>query len=466
MKTDKNVEIVWSPQPKQKIFLSRCEFEVLYGGAAGGGKSDSILIDALRQIKHKSYRAIIFRKTYPQLTELIDRALELYKIICPAVKFNDSKHVFSFPSGSKVYFASMQHTKDKTNYQGKQFQFIGIDELTHFLEEEYMYLLSRCRARAAGLRCYMRGTANPGGVGHGFVKSRFIDQGAFKTVNEFYVYKKKIMIRDRIFIPASLFDNSKLLENDPNYLANLMMLPEKEKNALLEGSWEEYAGQYYPEFRSNTHVIVPFEIPSNWVKFRSLDYGLDMTACYWWAVDTKGYCYIYRELYQSNLSLSQSAKKIVELTNKDEEIAYTVCSPDLWNRRQESGESGQEIMIKSGLRNLIKANDSRVQGWRTLREYLMFYDSGIENKPRINIFQNCVNLIRCFPLLQHDEKNVEDVANTPHEITHAPESIRYGIMSRPKLSVITKKVIPQWESEKPKVNNFTGGEPTSSWINY
>jgi hypothetical protein len=466
MKTNKEIEVVWSPQPKQKIFLSRCEFEVLYGGAAGGGKSDAILIDALRQIKHKNYRGIILRKTYPQLTELIDRALELYRIICPSVRFNDSKHLFTFPSGSKIYFASMQHTKDKTNYQGKQFQFIGFDELTHFIEEEYMYLISRCRARAAGLRCYVRGTANPGGIGHGFVKDRFIDKGAFNVTNEFYEYKGKVMLRDRVFIPASLFDNDKLLENDPNYLANLMMLPEKDRNSLLEGSWEEYEGQYYPEFRKNTHVIFPFEIPKDWIKFRSLDYGLDMTACYWWAVDTFGRCYIYRELYRSGLSLSQAAKKINELTMDNEEISYTVCSPDLWNRRQESGESGSEIMRKNGLMNMIKANDNRVPGWRNLREYFMIYDDGIRNLPRFIVFQNCVNLIRCLPLLQHDEKNVEDVANIPHEITHAPESVRYGIMSRPRISVVAKNRLPQWKHENPKINAFSGGEVDSSWINY
>ena len=136
-------KVIWTPQKKQSIFMSRPEDEALYGGAAGGGKSDALVIEALRQVHIPHYKAIILRKTFPQLTELIEKSLGYYKAVFPKAKYNDSKHVWTFPSGAKIYFGSMQHTKDKHNYQGKAYDFVAFDELTHFNFEEYNYLFSR-----------------------------------------------------------------------------------------------------------------------------------------------------------------------------------------------------------------------------------------------------------------------------------------------------------------------------------
>ena len=169
-----NPRIVWAPQPRQEIMMSRPEFEALYGGAAGGGKSDYLVAEALRQVQIPQYRAIIFRKTYPELEDIISRSHELYGSAFPRAKYNESKHAWRFPSGAMIYFGQMQHTKDKLKYQGRHFDFVGFDELTHFAEEEYMYLFSRVRSSAPGLRTYIRSTANPGGPGHPWVKARFV----------------------------------------------------------------------------------------------------------------------------------------------------------------------------------------------------------------------------------------------------------------------------------------------------
>jgi phage terminase large subunit len=268
-----------------------------------------------------------------------------------------------------------------------------------------------------------------------------------------------------------VYDNKVLMESNPEYIKTLEALPEDMRRAMLDGDWDVFAGQYFPEFRRDIHVIKPFDIPGYWQRFRSLDYGLDMTACYWWAVDLAGKCYIYRELYEPNLTLSQAATAIVDNTPSDEHIKYTQASPDLWNRRQETGESGWEIMSRAGLRNLLKANHSRVQGWRNLREYLTPYTDEQEiTTAKLVIFENCTNLIRCLPLLQHDERNPEDVADQPHEITHGPESIRYGIMSRPRLSKEPEQKAFSGNSAytftDPPKQSITGGEATRSYLDY
>ena len=166
--------VIWRPQPRQAEFMRRLEDEALYGGAAGGGKSDCALAEALRQVSIPHYRGLILRKTYPQLSELIDRSHEIYSGACADAVYNESKHVWMFPSGAKIYFGSLAHTEDRYNYQGKRYDFIDFDELTQFTFDEYSYLFSRNRPNGAGTRCYIRAQANPGGIGHGWVKERFI----------------------------------------------------------------------------------------------------------------------------------------------------------------------------------------------------------------------------------------------------------------------------------------------------
>ena len=257
--------------------MARTENEALYGGAAGGGKSDALVIEALRQVDIPNYRGLILRKSFPQLRELIDKTMQYYKPVFPKAKYNGSNHCWTFPSGAKIYFGSLHTEKDKYNYQGQQYDFIGFDELTHFTWSEYSYLLSRNRPNGPGTRVYTRATANPGGVGHGWVKARFITPAPPGTRMVQYVKAKTpeggeiVRRRTRIFIPSTVFDNKALLENDPGYLGNLAALPEAEKKALLYGDWDSFTGQVFTEWRNDpahyddqrfTHVIHPFRIPA------------------------------------------------------------------------------------------------------------------------------------------------------------------------------------------------------------
>ena len=305
--------IIWRPQPRQAAFMRRSEDEALYGGAAGGGKSDALVIEALRQVDVPNYRALILRKTFPQLRELIDKTMQYYKPAFPKARYNASNHCWTFPSGAKIYFGSMFRSQDKYNYQGQQFDFIGVDELTHFTWEEYSYLMSRNRPSGPGTQVYIRATANPGGIGHGWVKARFITPAPPGTRMVQLVDVKKPdgtvekLRRTRVFIPSTIFDNPALLKNDPGYLNNLASLPEAEKQALLYGSWDSFSGQVFTEWRNDpvhyedqrwTHVIKPFRIPAHWKIWRGYDFGYSRPfSVGWYAADEEGRLYRIKELY-------------------------------------------------------------------------------------------------------------------------------------------------------------------------
>lgn len=375
-----------------------------------------------------------FRREFPDLEGPGGAIMRSKEILSGIASYHATQHRWTYPTKSILQFCHCKDENDVYGYKSQQFDIVLIDESTEFTRFQYRYLLTRNRATRKGIIPFMALATNPGGPGHGWFRDDFVDAGPFEQVNDVEV--EPTVFEKHIFIPAKLSDNLILEKRDPGYRASLAAQSDLIRRQLLEGDWDAYAGQYYPEFKRDIHVIKPFTIPDWWKRFRALDYGLDMTACYWIASSPDGRCFVYRELYEKDLNLTQAAKRILGLTRGDEHISYTVASPDLWNRRQETGYSGQEIMSKAGLKGLVKADNARVQGWRTLREFLAPYtDEQNVTVARLAIFDNCVNLIRCLPLLQHDEHDPEDVADKPHEISHGPEAIRYLCMSRPAISV-------------------------------
>lgn len=217
-------------------------------------------------------------------------------------------------------------------------------------------------------------------------------------------------------------------------------------------------GVYFDEFRTDIHVINSFPIPSHWRRYRTIDYGLDMLACYWIAVDMNQKAYIYKEKYQSDLIISKAAKTILEMTNNDENIYQTFAPPDLWNRRQETGKSAAELFMENGL-FLTQADNNREQGWLNLKEWLDPYEDEQEiTTASLVIAKNCTNLIRTLPQIQKDAKNPNDCALQPHELTHAPDAIRYFIAGRPAPAINKKKKrIYNFDFEKPKPNPLGKG---------
>ena len=276
----------------------------------------------------------------------------------------------------------------------------------------------------------IKSSANPGGVGHSWVKERFID-----IASPGKVYKGEY--GDRIFIPSFVTDNSFLQKADPEYIRRLHNLGEKDKRALLYGDWDIFEGRFFSEFDRAVHVTEPFEIPESWRRYRCLDYGLDMLACYFIAVSPLGEAYVYREVYESGLIVSKAAKAVKE--QRGELIYATFAPPDLWNRHKDTGRSTAEIFLQYGV-PLTKVSNGRTQGWLDLKEWLKVYTDGQGCKnSNLKIFSSCINLIRTLPAIAYDKHNPTDASGVPHELTHAPDALRYFACGRPAPARIKAK---------------------------
>ena len=343
--------------------------------------------------------------------------MDLYKL--SIADYNSSKHTWKFKNGSIVDFGYIQYEKDVYQYQSAEYDVIRFDELTHFTEFMYTYMISRCRGANPYPKC-IKSSTNPGGVGHNWVKERFIDIGAPNVIHTCKLETGETTTR--IFIPSLVQDNKFMLTYDPDYIKRLDALPEKERRALKYGDWDIFDGQFFTEFKRDIHVIEPFEIPKDWYIYFVMDYGLDKLAGYWIAVDYNNNAYVFREVYESNLLVSQARDKIKEMTN--EQIYWYLAPPDLWNRHKETGKSTADIFEEGDI-TLYKTNNDRIQVWLQMKEWLKPYkDEQGCMTARLKIFNTCKNLIRCLPQVQHDEKRVGDIANEPHELTHSVDAIR------------------------------------------
>ncbi len=410
----------------QTEFLRRQEDEVLYGGAKGGGKSYALIIEALRQINIPGYRGIIFRRTFPRLQELIDRSKDIFPKL--GATYSGQEHKWTFPSGAIIRFGHCQNAGDERNYNGHEYAFMGFDQLEEFLESQYLFICAQNRSTTPGVKCYVRSTANPGSVGHAWVKKRFIDNKEYsKTYSvSFNLPDGSTVSRTSAFIRATVYDNKILMKLQPQYLATLHSLPEREREALLNGNWDVFEGQYFSEFDRDKHVIKPFNVPSDWRRFCMGDYGFTApSAVYWAAIAPNSDIYIYRELYQSGLTYTALAQEMRRRTPKSEIIGYSSFDPSIWNKHGSTGESGADQFFKAGW-PVMKGDNNRVNGWGRVREFL----SDPQGKPHLFISEDCVNLVRTLPSLVHDKHDVEDVDSACDD--HGPDALRYGLMTRPK----------------------------------
>lgn len=429
---------IGKPNPRQiEFFKARARF-IAYGGARGGGKSWAVRKKAAGlALSYPGAGILIVRRTFPELRE--NHILPMTADLAGVARYRDADKSFTFPGGSRIVFGYCSSESDVLQYQGQEYDVIFMDEATQFTEFQFTTLTACLRgANDFPKRFYL--TCNPGGVGHAWVKRLFIDRR----------YKKTEHPEDYVFIAANVYDNHALMEHDPDYVRMLENLPEEQRRAWLLGQWDIFEGQYFAEFDRNVHVCRPHGIPAHWRRYVTLDYGMDMLAALWVAVDEQGRAVVYRELYEGRDNgkgengqghiISAAARRLLEANGGDAVQAW-LAPPDLWNRRQDTGKSAAELFLENGV-PLTKTGNSRVAGWLAVREFLApgpvsgrpGFDAGETEAeaqqasgpalPRLRIFDTCANLIRTLPALRHDERKPEDAAVTPHELTHAPDALR------------------------------------------
>lgn len=439
-------------EPQRKFFSARQKY-VCYGGARGGGKSWAIRTKAVGMaLRWPGIKILIIRRTYPDLENSL--ITPLVSLIPPSIGYyNASMHMVYFVNGSTIKFGHL------TSYgaaiggemQGQEYHIVMVDEATQFLESEFR-ALAACVRSTDDLPKRMYLSCNPGGIGHAWVKRLFVERR----------FKPGENPDDYLFIKATVDDNVDLMKSSPDYVAALDLLPEDIRNAHRYGDWDALAGTYFPEFRTELHTFKPFPIPDEWPRYRAFDYGLDMFACLWVAVDFTGRCWVYREFAESNMIVSDAARAMRDCTPEREHIQFTIAPPDMWNRQKDTGKSMAEGFMQGGI-GLLKASNSRVQGWLQVKELLKIQG---DSKPGLMISTDCAGLLEFLPILQHDPKNPSDVAKEPHEITHIPDALRYFCVMR-TLPAIKNAIVEDYDDDLPRrdyAEVMHGGQPTQSYI--
>ena len=407
----------------QTDFLAADEKDVLYGGAAGGGKSYAMIVDPLRYAHKSAHRALILRRSMPELREMIDKSRELYPQAFPGAKFREVEKLWNFPSGAKVEFGFLERDADVYRYQGQAYSWIGFDEITHLPTEfSWNYLASRLRTTDPEIKTYLRCTANPGGVGSHWVKNRYI---APQEHNKSFEGKDGL---SRKFIPAKLADNP-YLAKDGIYEQMLKSLPPIQRRQLLEGNWDVAEGAAFVEFDPDTHVVPPFILPIHWERVKGIDYGYAAESCCLWGIMdmNDNTLIIYRELYRKGLTGRELGAIITDMEIEDPFSVNGVLDTAAWANTGTTGPTVGEELLKAG-HKLRRADKNRVQGKIQIHEYLKVRESG---RPRLQIFNTCPNLIRELQSIPLSKTNPEDVDT--HASDHAYDALRYMIMSRPRM---------------------------------
>jgi len=433
----------WAPQPGpqlEALQASWCD-ELFFGGARGGGKSDFLLGDYARDVPtyRADWRGVLFRKTFPELEELIARSREIYPATFPGAIYRERPaSEWRFPGGATLKMRHLENDADAASYIGHQYAWIGFDELSQSASMGAYNMLKACLRSAAKIPDKrIRSTGNPGGAGHQAVKSYFgIDRYPLGCVP----IDDAETGMTRMFVPSKVTDNAILLANDPKYISRLKGVGSAALvKAWLEGDWDAVAGAYFDCWNAQKHVIKPFEIPEYWTRFGSFDWGSAKPfSMGWWAVSdgnkvSNGALYPagamirYREWYGAkgpNEGLKKTAEEVadgIKQLENGEKINYRVSDPACW--KIDGGPSIAERMLKRGV--LFRpADNSRVAGWDQMRARMIGDDD-----PMLYVFDTCTDFIRTIPALQHDAAKPEDLDTDGED--HAADDSRYAVMSRP-----------------------------------
>lgn len=449
---------IWQPQPRQEALISCPVFEVFFGGARGGGKTEASLGDWAEHSATYGEAAtgVFFRRKLVQLTEVIARSKQLYTKI--GAKYNEQQKTWTMPGGARLKFAYLERDSDAEEYQGHNYTRLYVEEVTNFPSPAPIMKLKATLRGTSGVPTGMRLTGNPGGPGHNWVKERYIDPApeGFKVIEETDQVELDGEIIEvtlgRVFIPSKLGDNLKLLRSDPAYVLRLKQTgSEALVRAWLEGDWSVIDGAFFNEFDHSKHVLPTHEwlhrIPKGALRFRAFDWGSAKPfSCGWYAVSDgtwglpSGALLKYREWYGAsgiNKGLKMDATMVAEGIRdreKGEVIRYGVADPAIFTR--DGGPSIAELMAMRGVQ-WRRADNKRIPGWEQLH-YRLKGEAGV---PMLYFLDCCSDSLRTIPTLQHDEINSEDVDTEGED--HAGDETRYAAMSRPW---VPKVAVPRGSS--------------------
>jgi len=446
-------ECIWAPQPKQEAFITCPIYEVFFGGGRGPGKTDGVMGDWMDHAF--TYRSaaigVVFRRELTQLEEMMARAKELYLPI--GARWNEQIKTFTMPGGARMKFRYLERDDDALRYQGHAYTRIYVEEVTTFASPTPILKLHAALRSAKGVPCQMKNTGNPGGPGHQWVKARYVTPAplGFEVIPEKLPTGKII---ERIWIPALLEDNPKLLEADPTYIDRLHLVgSDALVKAWIHGDWDAVEGAYF-DCWSQALVIPPLTIPAHWTRFRSFDWGYAKPfSIGWWAMAEddparrgldevffpRGSLIRYREWYgcvpgQPNVGIRLEAEDIAkgiharETQAEAEKTAFTVAGLDAWEKGRGPTIAERMEGFKAKDRPplaLRRATVKRKSGWDQIRARMR----GTEGIPMIYTFGTCVDSIRTIPPLQHDKVNAEDLDTEGED--HAADDWRYMCMARP-----------------------------------
>ncbi|MGE4259228.1 MAG: terminase family protein [Candidatus Babeliales bacterium] len=431
--------VIWKPQsgPQEAALLCPA-FDLLFGGARGGGKSDFVVGEFAVHAEQDGVaaRGILLRKTYPQLNEIIHRSKQIYGKL--GAQWHEAKKEWVFGNGATLLMRHLENESDAENYMGFGLSRVYVDEMGNFADPSPLDKLKASLRSAKGVAVKFRATANPGGPGHHWIKSRYIDPAPLG-----YKFLDDGAGNSRMYIPSRVFDNKILLDNDPTYIARLKSVGSPELiRAWLDGDWDVVQGAYFPEFRRDLHVVEPERLPVDWLRYMAIDWGSAKPFWVGWfavadgsyGVYPKGALICYKEWYggKDNVGIKLTAEDFARgIIGKSMpgEARFTVMDPSTF--KQDGGPSIAERMWRCGVKSR-PADNSRLAGWDQVRARL----KGEDGKPMLYISAVCVDLIRTLPALQHDDKKPEDADSTGDD--HACDGLRYACMARPWIVKVPK----------------------------